>query len=154
MATFQKSGYQATEAAITWASGQSLSSLADDEYTDESDEIDNSTNKYMFVDLDIDLASAAFSGIDSGVECYIIPSVDGTNYPNWSGNSTSDEQENNQYFVGFAQTSGATEANRMVLQNVPLPSGKYKWAFRNRSGVSLAASGNTISWRPHGYETV
>lgn len=154
MATFQKSGYQATATAVAWASGQDLDSLADDEYTDLSDEIDNSTNKYMFVDLEIVLASAAFSGTDSGLECYIIPSVDGTNYPNWTGNVTSDEQENNQYFVGFGATSGDTEANRIVVPNIPLPSGKYKYAFRSRAGVALAASGSSVNWRPHGYETV
>ena len=43
--TTKLSGYLASAAAITWASGQTLTSLTDNEYTDLSDEIDNSTNK-------------------------------------------------------------------------------------------------------------
>ena len=151
MATFttKKSGYLAAAAAITWASGQTLTSLTNDEYTDLSDEIDNSTNKYYMVDLDIVLGSAAFTGIDSGVDIYLIPCVDGTNYPTWTGNGTADEQENSMFFVGFAVTTGTTAAQRMALKDIELPNGKYKWAFRNRGNVTLASSGNTISWRPH-----
>jgi len=96
------------------------------------------------------LASAAFTGTDSGIEAYIIPSMDGTNYPTWTGNGTADEQENNGFFVGFAATTGTTDAQRMIIRDVDLPQGKYKWGFRNRGNVSLAASGNSVSFRPHG----
>lgn len=148
MANLTRSGYLTTAAAITWASGQTLASLTDNEYTDLSDEIDNSTNKYMYVDLDISLGSAAFTGTDSGIECYLIPCVDGTNYPTWTGNGTSDEQENDRYFVGFASTTGTTAAQRMAIRDIELPNGKYKWAFRSRANVTMNAT-NTISWRPH-----
>ena len=144
-----RSGYLATAVSITWASGQALASLTNNEWTDVSDEHDNSSALYMFADLEIVLASAAFTGAASGVEVYLIPSVDGTNYPTWTGNGTADEQENNGFFVGFVNTTGTTAAQRMVLRDIELPSGKYKWGFRNRGGVSLAASGNTASFRPH-----
>jgi hypothetical protein len=149
MANLTRSGYLATATAIAWTSGQALDSLTDNEYTNASDEVDNSTNKYMFADVEIVLASAAFTGTDSGIEVYLIPSVDGTNYPTWTGNGTSDEQENNGFFVGFVSTTGTTAAQRMVLRNVELPNGKYKWGFRNRGNVTLAGSGNSVSWRPH-----
>lgn len=151
MATFthKLSGYLAAAAAITWASGQTLASLTDNEFTDVSDEIDNSTNLYVYVDLYADIASAAFTGTDSGIECYLIPCVDGTNYPTWTGNGTADEQENHPYYVGWIPFTGTTAAQDGILRNVELPNGKYKWAFRNRGNVGLAASGNTIYWRPH-----
>lgn len=149
MATLTRSGYLASAASITWASGQTLASLTDNEYTDLSDEVDNSTNKYMYADLEIVLASAAFTGADSSIEIYLIPSVDGTNYPSWTGNGTSDEYENNNYFVGLVNTTASTAAQRMVLRDIDLPNGKYKWAFRNRGNVTTAASGNSASWRPH-----
>lgn len=147
--TTKLSGYLASAAAITWASGQSLTSLTDNEYTDLSDEIDNSTTKYAYADLYIELGSAAFTGTDSGLEIYLIPSVDGTNYPTWTGNGTTDEQENNPYFVGFVPTTATTAAQKMVLRGVELPNGKYKWAFRNRGNVTLASSANTVYWRPY-----
>ena len=149
MPNLTRSGYLAAAQSIVWTSGQALDSATDNEYTDASDEVDNSTNKYMFADVEVVLASAAFTGTDSGIEVYLIPSVDGTNYPTWTGNGTADEQENNGFFVGFVSTTGTTSAQRMVLRDVELPSGKYKWAFRNRGNVTLAASGNSASWRPH-----
>lgn len=149
MADLTRSGYLASAISIAWTSGQALDSAVDDEYTDLSDEIDNSTNKYLMADIEVVLASAAFTETDSAIEIFLVPSVDGTNYPNWTGNGTAAEQENLNYFVGMVITSGATEAQRMVLRNVELPNGKYKLAFRNRGGVALAASGNSASLRPH-----
>lgn len=151
MANLTLSGYLTTATAVAWTSGQGLNSLTDNEWTDLSDEIDNSTNKYMMADMYLDLASAAFTGADSQIEVYLVPSVDGTNYPSWTGNVTTDEQQNNIHYVGAVTTTGATEAQDLVLRNVLLPNGKYKFAFRSRAGVSLAASGNTAYWRPHSY---
>jgi hypothetical protein len=149
MAQLDRSGYLTTATTVSWASGQTLDSLTDNEFTDASDEIDNSTNKYYAVDLEIVLGSAAFTGADSGIEVFLIPCVDGTNYPTWTGNGTTDEQENQGFFVGFAFTTGATAAQRMVLRDIELPNGKYKWGLRNRGNVTLASSGNTLKFRPH-----
>jgi len=150
VAVVQKlSGYLAAEAAITFSGTQQLNSLADNEYTDLSDEIDNSTNLYEAVDLRLVLASAAFiTPGDCGIEVYLIPTVDGTNYPTWTGNTTTDSAHNIQY-VGYIPLTGTTAAQAGVLSRVDLPNGKYKWAVRNRGNVSLAGSGNTLYWRPH-----
>lgn len=147
--TTKNSGYLASASALVWTSGQSLDSLTNDEFTDLSDEIDNSTNKYYLVDLEVVLASAAFTGADAIIEVYLIPSVDGTNYPTWTGNGTADEQENPGFYIGYVTTTGTTAAQRMVLRGVELPPGKYKYGFRNRGNVSLAASGNAVNWRPY-----
>lgn len=144
-----RSGYIATAISIVWASGQTLTSLTDNEWTDLSDEHDNSSALHMFADVEVVLASAAFTGADSGIEVYLVPSLDGTNYPTWTGNVTSDEQENNIFYVGFVPTTGTTAAQRALLRDVELPNGKYKWGFRSRANVTLAGSGNSASFRPH-----
>ena len=149
MAVFQSSGYLVSAISLAWTSGQSLASLTDNEFTDLSDEIDNTSNLYAMADFEVVLASAAFSGTDSGLELYIVRSVDGTNYPTWTGNGTSDEQENWKYFADSALTTGTTAAQRMTFDDIPLPPGKFKVAFRSRANVSLAASGNTAKYRPH-----
>lgn len=155
MPDLKLTGYFAAATAIVWTSGQALNSATDNMYTAVSDEVDNSTNLYAFVDLEIVLASAAFAGLDSGIEIFIIPTQDGTNYPTWTGAGTADAQANNPFFVGFAPTTGATAAQRAVTTRLgPLPEGKYKWAFRNRGNVTLAASGNSASWRPHSFKSV
>jgi hypothetical protein len=148
----KNTGYQVAIQSIAWAAGQSLASLTDNEWTDLSDEIDNSTNKYVTMDIAIDLGSAAFTGTDSIIEVYVVPSVDGTNFGMWTGNVTTDEQENVQYFVGSVTTSGATEAQTdLTLRNVVVPPGKYKFGFRNRSNVTLNAT-NAAGYRPHSFE--
>jgi hypothetical protein len=129
-------------------------SLVDNEFTDLADEVDNSTNRYAFVDLIATFASAAFSGVDSGLECYLVPSVDGTNYPTWQGNITSDSSVNAPHYVGFIPFTGTTAAQSGVLMRVPMPNGKWKMAFRNRGNVTTAGSGNTVSWRPHSFDSV
>lgn len=150
MAEAKLSGYKATAAACLTTE---LDSLADNSYTVLSSEIDNSTNLYMFADLEVYLASAAFTGTDSIINLYLVPSVDGTNYPSWNA-GTADEQENDQYYIGSVVTDGTTAAQRMVLRNVALPNGKYKIGAQNKGGVALASSGNTVSWRPWQYKSV
>ena len=153
--TLKLSGYLASEAAIVFSGTQQLVSLADNEYTDLSDEIDNGTNLYEMVDLRIVIASAAFiTPADCGMEIYLIPTVDGTNYPTWTGNTTTDQVHNNPYYVGYVPFTGTTAAQAGVLTGIPLPNGKYKWAARNRGNVAFAASGNTIYWRPHSHQSV
>jgi hypothetical protein len=153
-ATLKLSGYLAVAAAFAWASGQSLNSLTDNEYTDVADEIDNSTNRYAFADFYVSMASAAFTGTDSGIEVYLVPAVDGTTYPTWTGNGTADEPENGSFYVGFIPFTGTTAAQYGVLTRIPLPNGRWKPAFRNRGNVTTAASGNTAGWRPHSFDSV
>lgn len=154
MANLTLSGYLTTAISVSFTGTQTLNSLTDNEWTDLSDEIDNGTNKYAWVDLYLELGSAAFAGTDSGIEIYIVPSVDGSNYPSWSGNSTSDAQQNNAFFVAFLSTTATTAAQKMATPPhapVRLPSGKYKYGVRNRGNVTLAGSANTLYWRPHSF---
>ena len=150
MATATWSGYQAEAQTVAFSGTQGIDSLTNDEWTSLSDEVDNSTNKYLFADIELYMPSVAFTGADSAMELYIVPSVDGTNYPNWTDNVTTDEQENNIHFVGSMPTSGTTANQRLVLRAVALPPGKFKFAVRNRGGVTLT-TGNTLKYRPYGY---
>jgi len=121
-----------------------------------SSEYDNSTTGYMFMDIEVYLAApaSAWSGADSAYEVYVVPSLDGTNYPDYVESGTAEEQENNQYFVGSVSTQGAgTVACRQVIRGVEVPNGKFKIGGRNRTNQTLAATGNTIKWRPWGYKS-
>lgn len=150
-ATLKLTGYLASEAAIVFAGTQQLDSLTDNEFTDLSNEIDNSTNKYAYADLRVDLASLNPTGADAGLEIFLVPTVDGTTYPDWTGNSTSDQQQNQPYYVGFVPLATGSAVKDAVLMGVALPNGKYKWGVRNRANVSLAADAGDIYWRPWGY---
>jgi hypothetical protein len=153
--TLKLAGYLASEAAIVFSGTQQLNSLADNEYTNYSDEIDNSTNLYAMADIRVVIASAAFTTpADCGLEIFLIPTVDGTNYPTWTGDTATDQVHNGPFFVGYVPFTGTTAAQAGVLMGVDLPNGKYRWAARNRGNVALAGSGNTIYWRPHSVQSV
>lgn len=158
MTTLKLSGYLDSAASVAWtAATQKIDSLTDNEWTDLSDEVDNTTNLYAYADLDLVLGSAAFTGTDSGVEVYIVPTVDGTNYPDWSGNSTSDAPQQTHYFVAFLPLTASTAARRVVSSSqaaIELPQGKFKFGIRSRANVTLAASGNTLYYRPKAYQAV
>lgn len=149
MANITLSGYLAAAVTIAFSGTQQVNSLTNDEWTDLSDAIDNSTNKYALADFELVLGSAAFTGTDSALALYIVPSVDGTNYGDWTGNVTTAQQHHQPYYAGSFTTSGATAAQRLTLRDVPLPNGLFKVGIRNLSNVSLAASGNTLKYRPH-----
>lgn len=154
MADFTLSGYKVTPVTIAWTSGQDLDSLTDGETTDLSDAVDNSTNNYVFCDIELYLASAAFTGTDCQLEVYLVPSVDGTNYGIWDGNTATPGNANANYYVGAINIKAATAAFRGSLARVPLYNGLQKFAFLSRANVTLAASGNTAKYRPHQLKTV
>lgn len=146
------SGYKAAAQTVSW-SANGFDALTDNEWTNASDEIDNSTTKYLLADFEVVLGSAAFTGADSSISLYLIPSIDDTNFADWSGGgTTTDEQENEQLYIGSVTTSGATAAQRLVLRSVSLPPGKFKIGIRNQSGVTLNAT-NTLKWRPYNYSS-
>ena len=153
-ADIKLSGYKATAVAMAWASGQTLDSLTDNEATDLTDEIDNGTTLYAFADVDVVLASAVFTGADSSIELLLVPTVDGTNYGTYTGNTTTEYASNDQYRVAVLSTTGTTAAQRIIVRDIPLPNGKFKWAFRSRLNVTTAGSGNSASWRPHQLQSV
>jgi len=127
-----------------------------DTYSALSGEFDNSTTGYMFMDVEVYLASADFTtpgGADMAVEVYVVPSVDGTNYPNYQDSGTTTSQENNQYFVGSVTVEDVNGAVRATLRGVEIPNGKWKMGVRNVTNRTLAATLNTVKWRPWGYKS-
>lgn len=133
--------------------GSELDGLADNTWSALSAEFDNSTNGYMFMDIEFDLNTITPTGADAAVELYIVPSVDGTQYPTTTNTSNADEQENQQYFVGSVTLSLDNEVHIHTIRGVEVPVGKWKMFVRNRANVGLNASGSTIKWRPWNFSS-
>lgn len=149
MTDVKLSGYKAEAQTVL---NTQLNALGDNTWCTQSAAEDNSTNGYMFADFELYLASLTATGADAAVEIYLIPSIDGTNYPDFHDTGAVDQQSNNQYFVGSItlDVSGAA-VFRGSLRGVELPAGKFKVSVRNRANVGLAASGNTLKYRPWQY---
>jgi len=150
-ATAKLSGYLDSAISIAFSGTQTMASLTDNEYTDLSDEIDNSSNKYLQADFELSLGSFTADGTDAGAELFIVPSIDGTNYPDWTGNTTTDKPENNKWYRDFfvVKDSDAAATPRAAVTDVVLPQGKFKVGIRNRANATWAASGTTLKYRPH-----
>ena len=132
---------------------QDIHSAAIDEWIAASD-VQTNPSGYPYADFEVALGSAVFTGADSAFELYLIPRIDGTNYADYTGEGTAtDEQENNQLFIGSVTTSGATAAQRLVLRGVEVPAGPFKIGARNKTGVALAASLNTVKLRYWAYKS-
>lgn len=151
MTDVRKSAYLAEAQTVL---STELDSLAVDTWSAVSSEVDNSTNNYMFMDIEVDLASITPTGTDAALEIYIVPSVDGTQYPSTSNSGTAAEQENTQYFVGSVTLSLDAEVQIHMLRGIEVPTGKWKMFVRNKSNVQLATSGSTVKWRPWAYKSV
>jgi len=145
------SGYGHEATTVAWTTGQDFTSLLDDEWTDLSDEIDNSTLKYLSADFEFALASV-FTVTPASLELYIIPTLDGTNYPDWAGLVTGAQEENDQYFAGSVTLKIANQAHRAVLEDVTMPQGKFKIGVHSNAGVTLVST-STVKFRRHGYSS-
>ncbi len=147
MANIKQSGYHAAETTVSFTGTQTLASLASDEYTDPSDAIDNSTNKYAFMDWEFVCTAVNFVS-PASIRLYVLPSLDGTNYAQWDGNVATDVEENEQYFADSCILNPGNNAQRHVRDSgILVPRGLFKVAVRNKGGIALAASGSTLKLR-------
>lgn len=134
--------------AVSFTGTRTLVSLADDEWTDLADELNNTTlGKAIFADFHLTLGSLNPTGADAAVELYLLPIGAGDVYPDWTGDGIVDLQEHNVHFVGSFTISTGASIKEQYLRDVEVPPGKFKLGVRNRANVALAASGSVINYR-------
>lgn len=115
-------------------------------------EIDNSTDRLMYGDVEVVLNSAAVAvGLDARLDVYLIPTLfDGTSYP---VPGSADDKFTGSYFVGSISsvetvgTVAATDFTSGILRRIELPPSKFKIGIVNELGVSLAAKTVTVQFR-------
>jgi hypothetical protein len=142
-------------ASVTWQPGSSssiittgMNSLAN-EGNAVSSEINNATNSSLFHDAELYLAAPG-SAPSAGavVELYIIQALDGTNYED--GDASTDPPAVN--LVGVFQISASATAQRRTIRGITIPPTKFKYVLINKTGVTLAASGNILKIAPYSYQ--
>jgi hypothetical protein len=113
--------------------------------------INNSAALDMFADVSIALASAAFVA-PNFVGLYLYPlDADGATYGDGRFGASAAGPPPSQYYVGSLIIPAATAAATAVVRGILLPPGQFKFCFYNGTGVALAASGNTASYRTYNY---
>lgn len=141
MATIQLAAYRGVSTVLS----TELNSLAATTGKAVSAALDNGTNLDLFDDLElaVDFVTAPTAG--SVIELYVLPSVDGTNYPD---GDTSIVPQASLYVGGFVVRS-TTAAQRMVLRGVALPPGLFKYLLQNTTNQAFPASGSTLKRNPY-----
>ena len=127
-----------------------LNSLGNGSYSAPGMAIDNTTNKHTHAFADIVLAS--LNPTDGGVaylDFFFLASPDGSTYEDAPASTNPGWHVR----VRGVPVDQASSAKRVVTAKFPILPLKYKGVLLNSTGVSLGASGNTVTIYT-GYETV
>ena len=127
----------------TAVGGASLNNLLSGNYCSPGAAINNTptdgtTISYDMADLTITLSSAVTTGAGSAyIVVFILPSVDGTNYPIPPGTSAVAAPLHLSYtFDQIVSVSTST----IVCPNIPIPPSNFKVQIQNVLGVALPAT--------------
>jgi hypothetical protein len=142
MATFE---WVAPEAIVT-ALTTELNSLANGALSAASGNIDNETDLYQYISLELSLASLTPTGSPIS-NVYLLATLDGTNFENSSASNAG------ALLGAFAYATGAG-TKRVILKNLVIPPLKFQLVIENKSGPAYASSGNTLKYRRHNEQSV
>lgn len=132
-----------TPTAAATALGTELNSLANAAYSAASAAIDNRTTKHLYMGLELALASLTPGASNTGCSVYLLPSVDGSTYPDGGGAVVPGPET---YLCCFAALSTAAGAKLRTMAGIPIPPLLFKLVLLNDTGVALAASGSTLDY--------
>jgi hypothetical protein len=122
-----------------------LNTLTNGSYSAASGAIDNETGLFLYVDVELSLASLNPTGTPS-CSLFIVKSVDaGSNFEDGGGATA---PANEALLCSFSLSTGAS-TKRRVVANLLIPPLQFKFVLLNNTGVSTAASGNTVRYRRH-----
>ena len=136
MSTAKWTAYGAADTAIA---GTSLNALANNAYALGS-AIGNSTDLKLYGDLEIVLSSSVTAGSGAPyVAVYLLPTMDGTNYPT-TGGGTSAGATAPQYLAGTIAPPASTGVTVLQLRGIVLPPTAFKVMIQNVLGAALPST--------------
>lgn len=144
-------------ASIKWELGTventlttELNSLADDSNI-ISGEISNDSSGYLFDDVEWSHAALGYTpSAGAVVELYIVQrQLGGSGYED--GSTSIDPPAAN--LVGVFNIRASTAAQVHILRQIPIPPDRFKYLVINKTGGTLASSGNTLKRKPYRYQT-
>lgn len=116
-----------------------LNSLANAALSAQSAAIDNLTDLYQYIELELVLASLTPTGTPF-CAVYVVKQIDGTNYEDLTTSAS-------HLLAATLPFSTAVAAKRIIVSNILIPPCAFKLALLNSAGPALAASGNTLKFR-------
>lgn len=135
-----------TPEAIASALTTELNSLTDGSVCTASAAIDNLTDLYQYIELELHLASLTPTGSPT-IGILLLKQIDGSNYED------ANEANLGCFLTAFA-FSTSTAAKHLVLGNLVIPPCAFKLAAVSHAGVTLASSANTLKYRRYNLQGV
>jgi hypothetical protein len=129
--------------AIATALSTELDGLVSAAYSAASGVIDNSSTKYLYMALELTLASLTPGAANTGVSVFLLPAVN-TAYPD-GGGAVAPAAEN--FLCAFATLSTSAGAKVRTIGCVPIPPFAFKLVVLNGAGVNFAANTNTLKYK-------
>lgn len=123
-----------------------LNSIANGAQSAQSAAIDNLTDLYQYMEIELVLASLTPTGTPYCL-IYLVKQIDGTNYEDLSTAAS-------HLVIASLPMSTAVAAKRLVAANILIPPCAFKLAVQNQCGPALAASGNTLKHRRYNEQAV
>lgn len=122
-----------------------LNALADNAVNVGSVLPDNTSNRYFFAQFELYLASVDLSAkTNPGVELYLVPSYDGTNYADTGTDGSTTVYPPAQYLVAVLGVAETSAVHRAVSPHILIDPLKYTPVVINKTGAALAATGNVL----------
>jgi hypothetical protein len=106
-----------------------------------SSAIDNTSGRHMYSDWELAVAYGSAPAANGRCTLYLLPSVDGTNYPDFVSGSEPPHMQ-----VGGFPLRAVTSAQRLVLRRVLVPPGLFKVGLLNSAGQAMPATGTTVKY--------
>lgn len=125
-----------------------LNSLADGSYTTIGAAITNETDLYQYINVELFLAALSPTA-GAFVDVWMYPTMDATNFA-----SDSNALQTSNLLCTFQLGITASTVQRLVRTNIPIPPLDFKVNVRNKSGVTLSSSNNTLKYRRHNEQGV
>lgn len=114
------------------------------------DEYNNATNLWPSADFEFTLDYGTNPTENSLFELWLIPAWDGTNY----ADGTASVPARANLSIGGLLVRATTDAQRLVLRDIPIPACKFKILAKNSTGQTTAATGCEAAIFPHGLQSV
>jgi len=113
-------------------------------------EIDNSSNRYRWMDIVVDARFASAPAGTTAVNIYLIPAVDGTNYADGDGSVAPPATA----FIAAIPVRAVNTAQKVAVLRLQAPPCKFKFVFDNQSGQATYTgdSATQVSYRLYSEE--
>jgi hypothetical protein len=129
--------------AMAASTGKAISAAIDNEMPSGTYQGD------LFADLELAVDFVSAPTVGTVIELYLLPSIDGTVYPD---GSTTITPQSSLYVGGFA-VRATTAAQVMVIRGVALPPGDYKYLVQNTTNQAFPATGSTLRQNTYQLQT-